>query len=90
LLPLAKPGLIALAIMTALWSWSDLMWPLIINNSPDQMTLSAGLASLQGQCVTDYPLLMAGSMLATWPMILLFLFLQRHFVEGIALSRIKG
>ncbi|MBW7452831.1 carbohydrate ABC transporter permease [Paenibacillus sepulcri] len=90
LLPLAKPGLIALAIMTALWSWSDLMWPLIVNSSPGKMPLSAGLASLQGQYLTDYPLLMAGSLLATLPMILMFIFLQRYFVEGIALTGTKG
>ncbi len=90
LLPLAKPGLIALAILTALWSWNDLMWPLIVINSPDKMPLSAGLASLQGQYITNYPLLMAGSLLAIWPMILLFLFLQKHFVEGIALGATKG
>jgi multiple sugar transport system permease protein len=90
LLPLAKPGLIALSIMTALWAWSDLMWPLIVNSSPEKMPLSAGLASLQGQYVTDYPLLMAGSLLATLPMILAFIFLQRYFVEGIALTGTKG
>lgn len=90
LLPLAKPGLIALAIFTILWSWNDLMWPLIVINSPDKMPLSAGLASLQGQYTTNFPLLMAGSVLATWPMIVLFLVLQRHFVEGIALTGTKG
>lgn len=90
LLPLAKPGLIALAILTALWSWNDLMWPLIVINSPDKMPLSAGLASLQGQYISNYPLLMAGSVLAIWPMILLFFFLQNHFVEGIALGATKG
>ncbi|SFI79791.1 multiple sugar transport system permease protein [Paenibacillus sp. UNC496MF] len=90
LLPLAKPGLIALAIMTALWSWNDLMWPLIVNSSPEKMPLSAGLASLQGQYLTDYPLLMAGSLLAILPMILVFSVSQRYFVEGIALSGTKG
>ena len=90
MLPLAKPGLIALAIFTILWSWNDLMWPLIVNSSPDKMPLSAGLASLQGQYITNFPVLMAGSLLATWPMILMFVFLQKHFVEGIALSGTKG
>jgi len=90
MLPLAKPGLIAHAIFTILWSWNDLMWPLIVNSSPDKMPLSAGLASLQGQYITNFPVLMAGSLLATWPMILMFIFLQKHFVEGIALSGSKG
>lgn len=88
--PLAAPGLIALAIFTALWSWNDLMWPLIVNSSPSKMTLSAGLASLQGQYGTDFPLLMAGALMAIWPMILLFIILQKHFVEGIALTGTKG
>nr|WP_274655199.1 carbohydrate ABC transporter permease [Paenibacillus humicola] len=90
LLPLAKPGLVSLAILTALWSWNDFLWPIIVNNSPDKMTLSAGLASLQGQYETDYPMLMAGSVLATAPMLILFIFLQRNFIEGIALSGTKG
>lgn len=90
MLPLAKPGLIALAIITILWSWNDLLWPLIVNTSPNMMTLSAGLASLQGQHTTDYPVLMAGSLLAIWPVILAFLFLQRYFIQGIAFSGSKG
>ncbi|MBS4198197.1 carbohydrate ABC transporter permease [Bacillus sp. FJAT-49732] len=90
MLPLAKPGLIAHAIFTILWSWNDLMWPLIVNNSPSKMPLSAGLASLQGQYMTDFPVLMAGSLLATWPMILMFIILQKQFVQGIALTGTKG
>lgn len=90
MMPLAKPGMTALAIFTALWSWNDLMWPLIVNTSPDKMTLSAGLASLQGQHLTNYPVLMAGSVLAIWPMIILFIIFQKSFVEGIAMSGSKG
>ncbi len=90
MLPLARPGLIALAIFTILWSWNDLLWPLIVNNSPDKLPLSAGLASLRGQYTTNYPVLMAGAVLATWPMIVVFLLLQRHFIEGIVLTGTKG
>lgn len=90
LLPLARPGLVALAIITILWSWNDLLWPLVINDSPAKLTLSAGIASLQGQYLTNYPLLMAGAVLATWPMVLLFILLQRQFIEGIALTGSKG
>jgi multiple sugar transport system permease protein len=86
MLPLAKPGLLALGILTMLWSWSDLLWPLIVNTDPEKMPLSAGLASMQGQYYTDYPLLMAGSLLASLPVIAIFVVLQRQFVEGIALS----
>jgi len=90
MLPLIKPGLIALGILTALWSWNDLLWPLIINSSPDKLTLSAGLAFMQGQYTTNYALLMAGSILAIWPMILLFIVLQNYFIEGIALTGTKA
>ncbi|MBB6674048.1 carbohydrate ABC transporter permease [Cohnella nanjingensis] len=89
MLPLAKPGLVAFGIISALWSWNDFMWPLIVNSSPDKMTLAVGLATLQGQYTTNYPLLMAGMLLAIAPMILLFLLLQRQFVEGMTLSGLK-
>lgn len=86
MLPLAKPGLIALAIFTIIWSWNDFLWPLIVNSSPDKMPLSAGLATLRGQHSTEYPLLMSGTLLASWPLIAIFIFFQRAFVEGIALT----
>lgn len=89
LLPLVKPALLSLAILTALSAFKDLMWPLIVNNAMDKMTLSAGLAMLIGEHTTIYPQVMAGSALAVWPMILLFLMFQKHFIEGIALTGIK-
>ncbi|MEE6262882.1 carbohydrate ABC transporter permease [Plantactinospora sonchi] len=90
MLPLARPGLLALTILALLWSWNDLFWPLVVNTDPDKMTLSAGLAALQGQFQTDYPVLMAGSLLASLPVIAVFFVMQRHFIEGIALSGNKG
>jgi multiple sugar transport system permease protein len=89
-LPLARPGLIALALLTLLWSWNDLFWPLVVNTDPGKMTLSAGLASLQGQYQTDYPILMAGALLASLPIIAIFTLLQRQFIQGIATTGIKG
>ncbi|MEU6284471.1 carbohydrate ABC transporter permease [Streptomyces sp. NPDC047028] len=90
MLPLARPGLVALAVLVLLWSWNDLFWPLVVNTAPDKMTLSAGLASLQGQFQTNYPVLMAGSLLASLPVIAVFVFLQRQFIQGIAQSGVKG
>ncbi len=90
MLPLARPGLVALGILTTLWSWNDFFWPLVVNNDPRKMTLSAGLASLQGQFMTDYPVLMAGSLLASLPVIAVFIVLQRQFVEGIAFTGSKN
>lgn len=90
MLPLVKPGLVALAISTCLYCWNSLMWPLIVNTSVDKMTLSAGLASLQGQHSTNYPVMMAGTVLAIWPMILAFIIFQKQFIEGIASTGTKG
>jgi multiple sugar transport system permease protein len=90
MLPLAKNGMLALGILTAIWSWNDLLWPLVVNNDPEKMPLSAGLATLQGQFLTNYPILMAGSVLASIPMILLFVIFQKNMLEGIASSGIKG
>ena len=86
MLPLTKSGLVALGIFTALFAFKDLMWPLIVNMSIDKMTLASGLASLQGQFSTNYPQLMAGSLLAIWPMLLVFIIFQKKFIEGIATS----
>jgi multiple sugar transport system permease protein len=90
MLPQVKSGLIALAIFTIISSWNDFLWPLIVNNSPNKMPLSAGLASLQGEYATNYPVLMAGTFMAIIPMIIMFAVFQKHFVEGIALTGTKG
>jgi multiple sugar transport system permease protein len=90
MLPLVRPGLIALGVLTTIWSWNDLLWPLIVNTDPDKMPLSAGLASLQGQRLTDFPVLMAGALLASLPMIVLFTVMQRHFIASIATTGMKG
>ena len=90
MLPLVKPALAALAVITVMHSWNDLLWPLVVNTSPSTMPISAGLTSLQGQEWTDYPVLMAGSLMASVPMLLAYLALQRQFVQGIALSGTKG
>ncbi|KGA99046.1 sugar ABC transporter permease [Alkalihalobacillus alcalophilus ATCC 27647 = CGMCC 1.3604] len=89
LLPLTKPALISLAIFTMLWSWNDLLWPLIVNSSQAKLPLSAGLVAIQGQYSTNFPVLMAGSLLAIWPMVLIFIFLQRYFIEGITMGSSK-
>ncbi|MFF2851022.1 carbohydrate ABC transporter permease [Streptomyces sp. NPDC058001] len=90
MLPLMRPALAALAVITAMWSWNDLLWPLVVNTDPAKMPISAGLTSLEGQFETNYPVMMAGSLIASLPMIVLYLLLQRHFVQGIASSGTKG
>ena len=86
LLPLTKSSLAALAIFTAVFAYADLMWPLICNTDLNMMTLSAGLSTLNGQYTTNFPVLMAGSLLAMVPMVLLYLMFQKQFIEGIAMT----
>jgi multiple sugar transport system permease protein len=90
MLPLVRPALAALAVITVMHSWNDLLWPLVVNTDPASMPISAGLTSLQGQEWTNYPVLMAGALMASIPMLLAYLALQRQFVQGIALSGTKG
>ncbi len=90
MLPLTKTALMALAVFTAVFAYGELMWPLIANTDLNKMTLSAGLATIRGQYSTKYPLLMAGSVLAMWPMLLLYIVFQRQFIEGIALTGTKA
>lgn len=90
MLPLARPGLIAFGIFSTLWSWNELLWPLIILNSPEKMTLSVGLATMEGEYVSNYPVMMAGAVLAVIPMIVMFFIFQRQFIEGIATTGSKG
>lgn len=89
MLPQVKTSLMALSIFTALFAWKDLMWPLIVNITPEKMTISAGLAMLKGQFIEDYPVIMAGAVLSTIPMIIIYVLLQKQFVEGVASSGIK-
>ena len=82
--PLTGTSVAALTIFTAVFAYGDLMWPQIVNNDVTKFTLSAGLATLRGMNTTNFPMLMAGSLLAMLPMIVLYLIFQRQFVEGIA------
>ena len=82
--PLTGTSVAALTIFTAVFAYSDLMWPLVVNSDLKMMTLSSGLATLRGQFATNFPVLMAGSLLAMLPMVILYLIFQRQFIEGIA------
>lgn len=89
-LPLARPALTTLAIFTLLGSWNDLVWPLIAINDPGSFTLQLGLSNFQGTRRTDWSLLMAGNVIATAPLLLLFLLAQRQFVATMASAGLKG
>lgn len=84
--PLTRSSVAALTVFTAVFAYSDLMWPLVVNSDLNMMTLSSGLATLRGQFSTNFPVLMAGSLLAMLPMVVLYLFFQKQFIEGIAMT----
>ena len=84
--PLTSSSVAALTVFTAVFAYSDLMWPLVVNSDLNMMTLSSGLANLRGQFTTNFPVLMAGSLLAMLPMVILYLFFQRQFIEGVAMT----
>ena len=84
--PLTSSSVAALTVFTAVFAYSDLMWPLVVNSDLNMMTLSSGLATLRGQFSTNFPVLMAGSLLAMLPMVILYLFFQKQFIEGIAMT----
>lgn len=90
MLPLATPALSALAILTVIDCWGTLLWPLIVTSRTDQMTLSVGLSSFQGQHGAEYPTSMAASLMAMLPIIILFIIMQRRVVEGLAHAGMKG
>ena len=90
ILPLSKPALATLTTFTFMGSWMNLMWPLIVVNTHTKYTLPVGLAYFQGVHGTDWTLLMAASMMMILPILIVFLFNQRFFVEGIKLTGIKG
>ena len=89
-IPMAKPALAVLAILTFLGSWNNFLWPLVVATTEDKYTLPVALALYSvGQNQTEYGLLLAGAVVVVVPVLIVFLVLQRHFVQGIALTGIK-
>jgi ABC-type glycerol-3-phosphate transport system permease component len=89
-LPLARPAIATLAIFEFMWSWNDLIDPLIYLRHLDQYTTTVGLAFFEGQFVGKWPEMMAGAMVSLLPMVVLFVVAQKYFVRGIALTGLKG
>jgi len=88
MLPLARPALTTLAILTFLYAWNDYLWPLVSASRPEMFTITLGLASLQSNFAQSEGLgrVMASGVLASLPVVLLFLIFQRHVVRGIAMG----
>ena len=87
--PLAAPGMATLAIFTFVAAWNDFLWPLIVTSSDDMRTLPVGLALLARKNTVNWGQTMAGTVLAAGPMIVVFLVLQRRFIEGLTAGSVK-
>jgi len=90
ILPLIKPVLATLAIFTFMQQWNSFIWPLIVINSSEMRTLPLALSVLNGQFGTRFAVIMAGAVVATMPMLIVFLFFQRYFMKGIVLMDLKS
>jgi multiple sugar transport system permease protein len=89
-LPVLKPIIVTLAVLTFLGSWNDFMWPLIVLTDHDVQTLPVALAALSREHVQDAELMMAGAVITVLPVLLLFLALQRYYVRGLLVGSVKG
>lgn len=88
-LPLSLPSLAAFAVITVQAAWNDFLYPLVVANTPRTRVVTIGIALLQGERRTPWNLLMMGSLLATIPMLLVFLLFQRYFIAGISAGGVK-
>lgn len=88
-LPLLRPILVTLAVFTFLAAWNDFMWPMIVLTDEAKHTLPVALANLAGEHVQDTELMMAGAVVTVLPVLVLFLAVQRHYVEGILMGSVK-
>lgn len=88
--PLSRPVFATLAVLAFMWRWNDYMGPLIYLQDPNMQTVPVLISSFQSQYLTQYGMLMAASVLSILPIVILFFILQRYFVEGIAMTGLKG
>ncbi len=89
-LPLAKPALATLGILTFLGSWNDFLWPLLVLRDPKLQTLPPGLRTLQGAYSSEYGLMLAGAVIVAVPVLLIYIALQRYIVQSVAATGLKG
>ncbi|WP_140720539.1 carbohydrate ABC transporter permease [Pseudomonas sp. Hp2] len=89
-LPMLKPVLVTLTIFTFMAAWNDFMWPLIVLTDQEHYTLPVALAALSREHIMDVELMMAGAVVTVIPVLLLFLALQRYYIQGLLLGSVKG
>jgi multiple sugar transport system permease protein len=89
-LPLARPALATLTVLSFLTNWNDFLWPIYVLFSADRLTLPAGLGNLQNAATTNYPIAMAGAVVASVPVLILFVIAQRHVIQSVTHTGVKG
>ncbi len=89
MLPLCKPAMLTLAIFTLMNNWNDLLYPLLLTNAAEMRTLPAGLALFTGQNISFYGPVMAGAVISMLPLLIVYIFAQKYFVQGVAMSGLK-
>ena len=91
ILPNAVPAILTVGMFNVMGNWNDLLWPLIMTSKPETRTITAGLAMLtgHGSSVTPYGVVMAGALISALPLLIVFFFVQKRFVEGIAMTGMK-
>lgn len=89
-LPNARAALVTLLVISFLANWNDFVWPLYVMFSTEMLTMPVGLSRLQGAYTIDYPVIMAGATVAAVPVLLLYVFVQRYIIQGVASSGVKG
>lgn len=90
ILPLAKPILVTLALFTFMGSWNSFLWPLIVMTKDSMYTLPVALANLMGEYAQDTELMMSGAVITVFPVVIIFLLLQKYYIKGIMLGSVKG
>jgi multiple sugar transport system permease protein len=90
ILPLSKPALATLALLSFLTNWNDFLWPLYVLFSPDRLTLQPGLSTLQSAFTTNYATIMVGGVIASVPVLIMYIIAQRFVIEGVSRSGLKG
>jgi len=88
-LPLMRPAIAALSVLVFTFIWNDFFWATVLTSSPDTQPITAGLSSLNGQWISAWHLVSAGSILAALPPVLMFFLMQRHFIAGLTLGAVK-
>ncbi|MEZ5863877.1 MAG: ABC transporter permease subunit [Geminicoccaceae bacterium] len=90
MLPLARPGLVAVALFTFLIAWNSYVWALVLTTDQSRFVLSVGIANLMGEYRIDWNELMAATVIAALPVMVIYAFLERHLVAGITAGAVKG